>query len=72
VRAVEEHYRVGLGREPERGQSRDLGVVVGANVEVIESGGPEFGQSGRMVTVDDDLLEPPHAPPWQAARSPAV
>jgi hypothetical protein len=36
VRTVEDHGRVAVGREATCGQSLDLGVVVGTNLEALE------------------------------------
>ena len=44
VRALDDDDRVGLGGQPERGEPRDLRVVIRAEVEVVERGGPEAGK----------------------------
>ena len=58
--AVDDHRRIGFGREPERSQPSDLGIVIRPNFEAVERRCPESGQQRRELAIDHDLRQPSH------------
>ena len=59
-RPVENDEGIRLRREPQAREASDLVVVVRADLEAVERRRPEPGEGGRMLTVDDQLLESRH------------
>jgi len=60
--SVDDDRRICLRCEPERCESFDLFLVIGADFEVVERSGPEAGKGRRRCGVDNDLSEASHDP----------
>ena len=60
--------RVRLGGEAEGSQARDLIVVVRRDSIAIEHRRPEPGQTGRVISIDHDILQFRHRPSMAIGR----
>jgi hypothetical protein len=57
---VDQHKVVCLGRQSQRGKPRYLCIIVGPHRIAVYRCGPEAGEGGGMICIDDDFPEPAH------------